>query len=1203
MTSPCFEGFGTESMDDVPFSNGKSRGYEKWVEEIQEVFRLLSSGESIQLVGTQGPSRTLIAYGLSILFQSPVILMVPDLKTRHRVEGELNAIAEMVGPPFTLSDPPEKMVLPSWELTPYVDEWLRPRVSSARVRALYALLSTRPVTLLTTPEALVNRLVKWESFKSGVFTLKPAVVLEMEGLFWELIKRGYSRTVSTELPGDFSVRGGIVDLFSPLEEAPVRIEFEGDELVSLRYFDPVSQRTTKHVPHAVVSPAQELYPQAPFPDIQKKLYALQVSREGKVLIRRFLKSLEKGETFEKWLWLSPYLYDLEADIFSYLPPNTPILAWDPEVCQGNLLKSLDMALRQYDRVKSDFSILPDPDALFIPFEEFVSKLASHPRLDFGLSIHERGKFLARPSFKGKAFWLGEIKRGREASRPLSRVIQEALRLYHKGYEIWIAEPSEKDRRALQESLAAKGLPLPVLPSLSFKTGRGGILPVNLPEGCVFPNLKLAILSRSHSWTPTSRRGTRGAGLRLSEITTFQEGDPLVHLDYGIGLYRGLKHVEVLDRRGEFLEMEYAKGDKLLVPIDSLDRVQRYVGSGDAPPPLDALGSTSWARRKARLRMDVAKMAKDLLELYALRKTVKGYAFNQVTEGLAEFEASFPYQETPDQRKAIEDIFRDMTSDVPMDRLVCGDVGFGKTEVAMRAAFKAAMEGKQVAVLVPTTVLAEQHYINFLERFSPYPLKVELLSRFRSQSAIKSVLTGLSRGTVDIVVGTHRLLQKDVKFKDLGLLIVDEEHRFGVTHKELLKKLSNTVDVLTLSATPIPRTLQMSLTGFRDLSLINTPPRARLPVITKIARFEKETIIEGIERELSRGGQVFFIHNRIKSISKMTNLIRNLVPSAVVTFAHGQMDEKALEDVMLAFLHREIDVLVCTTIIESGVDIPNVNTLFVHHAEQFGLSTLYQLRGRIGRSDRQAFAYFLIPHRAILPKQAIKRLQSLQEFSNLGSGFRLSLMDLNLRGGGDLLGRRQSGRIAEVGFELYTRIVEEEVKKLKGEWREPNEPIELKLPFPTLLPDEYIPDMGLRLSFYRRLSGIEDPGEVSEIEEELLDRFGSLPSEAQNLLNAIRLKIHLTACGVASLYGKDHELVLSFTKTCPLNHQRLISLLQEDPSHYKLTTSQKLIIRAAFPANFCQYVEKIYAVLKQLVACDKIFHSKREGEKASTQVES
>jgi len=1178
-------------------SSNKLQGWTGFLQEVEALKAQWDTSAFIHLKGVEGIARSFVSSGLCGFADTPVLIICPDPSTRERVARELESLKCLMGDALPLLKEKRILQFPAWELTPYLDEWIHPRVASSRIKVLLSLLERRPTVILSTPEALAIKLVKPNHLRQSLLTLQKGEVLGNREEFLALLSaRGYEHAVSTELPGDVSVRGGIIDLFSPTEDSPVRIELEGDEIATLRLFDPTTQRTIRHIDSYTISSVQELFPQRPLQDIRKHLYGLETSKEGKREIHRLLQALSTGENIENAIWLTPFLYDLQSDIYSYLPPATPILWWDPEEGLNRLAKFLDTARHRFEKRRESLPILPGPDTLFLRPETLSKRMEIFPLITFGLHVAMTKEVKTNDRFEGKPFSIETAKRHQPKHWPVSLIAEETARLKTHGFEVWIAEPSEKQREELRKKLIAFDQFLPVFASLPSpdKSGAPGILTMDIPQGFVFPQLKLAVLSRLRPWVPRQKATPKSSSdsIDITEIATFKEGDPLVHLDYGIGLYRGLKPMEVLGKQGEFLVMEYAKGDKLFVPIDKLDLVQRYVGTRETPPPLDTLGTTSWERKKRRLREDVAKMAKELLNLYATRKAVKGHAFHATTEGLEEFEASFPYQETPDQKRAIEDIYRDMASETPMDRLICGDVGFGKTEVAMRAAFKAVMEGKQVAVLVPTTVLAEQHHVNFSQRFAPYPVRVELLSRFRSRHIQKGIVSDLKKGKVDIVIGTHRLLQKDIAFRDLGLLIVDEEHRFGVTHKELLKKLSATVDVLTLTATPIPRTLQMSLSGLRDLSLINTPPRTRRPILTKIVRFRKDIITEGIERELARGGQVFFVHNRVKTISKMAKLIQGLVPSARVTYAHGQMDEKELEEVMLAFMHHEIDVLVCTTIIESGVDIPNVNTLFVHHAEQFGLSTLYQLRGRIGRSDRQAFAYFLIPHRAILPKEAIKRLQSLQEFSSLGSGFKLSMMDLNIRGGGDLLGRKQSGRIAELGFDLYLKIIEEEVKKIKGEWKEPPPPLDLKLPFPLFIPDSYIPDMGIRLTFYRRLSTLKTEGEIRDIREEMEDRFGSLPPDAQHLLDTVRLKMWLSEHGVITLHGKENEIIVGFSEESSVDRQHLISLLQTNPAQFKLSPSQKLIIRGKMPKDFSSYLTKLYSVLKQLMGYDRNAEEKR-----------
>jgi len=1162
------------------------RGIAALTREVEKAFEAMRPGGPVLLSGVKGAARSLVTLGLCALSSGPVVMVVPDVKTRNRVIADLSRFREMAGPPFSLSDEVEIFSFPSWELTPYMDEWLLPGTAALRMKMLYYLTQSRRMVAVATPGALMHRLVESAELEARIDILKPGREIPWEAWLQRLVRDGYTRSPVTEEPGDFSVRGGIIDLFSPLHGHPVRIELDGDEVAGLRLFDRVSQRSLRPVERYIIAPAQETFPQKVPDQVRTALYALDVSREGRNEIRRLMRSLTEGLTVENRLWLAPYLCDLKGDLFSFAPKGTRFLLWDAEACFTGAERSWQDAVARHEKELENFSILPPPEALFISPEEVKEKIREVPHAAFGLMVTDTEVAQSFPALNSESVMAEAAGRGGGNAAPAA-VVREAVRLKGAGYEVWLAEGTGNRRRLLQEAMMSQGTVLPEVSCISREGQGGGIVPFQLPESFIFPELKAAFLTAMRPKTVERRhRPEAGKALQPSEAMALRDGEPLVHLDYGIGLYRGLKRMDVLDVRDEFLEMEYARGDKLFVPVDKLNLIQRYVGGGDAPPPLDVLGSVSWARKKEKFREDVAKMARELLELYAMRKAIKGHAYEMDTEGLDAFEADFPFRETPDQAKAIRDIYRDMAAGTPMDRLVCGDVGFGKTEVAMRAAFKAVMGGKQVAVLVPTTVLAEQHFVNFTERFSPYPVRVELLSRFRDRREQREIISEIVSGRVDIAIGTHRLLQKDVKFRDLGLLVVDEEHRFGVAHKELLKRLSAAVDVLTLSATPIPRTLQMSMSGLRDLSLITTPPRTRRPVVSKIVRFRESVIREGIERELARGGQVFFVHNRVKSIARMREIIQELVPSAAVAYAHGQMDEGELEPVILAFMRHETDVLVCTTIIESGVDIPNVNTLFVHHAEQFGLSTLYQLRGRIGRSDRQAYAYFMIPHRALLPKAGLKRLQSLQEYSSLGSGFKLSLMDLNMRGGGNLLGHRQSGRIAEIGFDLYMKIIEEEVKKLRGEWKAPPPPTEIELPFPAYIPEKYIPQMDLRLAFYRQLADADAPEDVFPLEEELKDRFGALPEEVKNLLEGVILKLWLRDAGVTRLSGGKDAFTLTFSGTNRVDTQKMVALIEADPARFSLSSDQKLIIRTRMPDTREAYCARVKSILKQFLVYDK-----------------
>ncbi|RLA95851.1 MAG: transcription-repair coupling factor, partial [Deltaproteobacteria bacterium] len=691
-------------------------------------------------------------------------------------------------------------------------------------------------------------------------------------------------------------------------------------------------------------------------------------------------------------------------------------------------------------------------------------------------------------------------------------------------------------------------------------GRAWVVVGELSGGFILPEEGLVFISEEEVFGEKGRvaKAPRPSAPPLSSFEDLEVGDYLVHVDYGIGLYRGLSRIEFEGEKKEFLLIEYEGGDRLYVPIERLDLVHKYFGPREEPPRLDRLGSASWRRAKRRAKRAAEEIARELIEIYAARKAFEGFAFSPRDAYYQEFEATFPYEETPDQWQAIEDVMRDMESPRPMDRLICGDVGFGKTEVAIRAAFKAVMDGKQVALLVPTTVLAQQHYQTFSARFQGYPIVVEMLSRFRSPRRQKEILEGLREGKVDVVIGTHRLLQKDVRFRDLGLLIIDEEQRFGVAHKERLKELKKTVDCLTLTATPIPRTLQMSLVGIREMSLISTPPPARQTISTRVLPFDPRIVREAIIKEVRRGGQVFFVHNRVKEIQEVARRLQELVPEVRIGIAHGQMRERELERVMLRFVRGEIDLLVCTSIIESGLDIPNANTIIINRADRFGLADLYQLRGRVGRSAKKAYAYLLVPPRKELTASSAKRLRAIQELSELGSGFRLALRDLEIRGAGNLLGHRQSGHIAEVGLELYNALLEEAIRELKGE-EVPKKPTpEIHIPIEAYIPEEYVEEEAQRLGLYKRLSLVEGEEELEELKEEIRDRFGPPPAEVRNLFEVIELKIWLQRYRVQRLEMKAGELrlLLSDGRVAP---ERLVRAVEESKGKARLTPSGELIL--------------------------------------------
>jgi transcription-repair coupling factor (superfamily II helicase) len=657
---------------------------------------------------------------------------------------------------------------------------------------------------------------------------------------------------------------------------------------------------------------------------------------------------------------------------------------------------------------------------------------------------------------------------------------------------------------------------------------------------------------------TSASWQRGSPT-LSSYRELREDDFIVHIDYGIGHYRGLRHLKIWGVSNDYLLLEYGDGDKLYLPVDRLNLIQRYIGGDGKSPKLDKLGSHSWQRAKKRAKAAVSEMVKELLDLYAARQVFEGFQFPPLDQFYKEFEAAFEYEETPDQMQAIDGVMKDMSNPKPMDRLICGDVGYGKTEVAIRAAYRSVMNGRQVAILVPTTVLAQQHHQTFCDRFKIYPVVIEALSRFKSHREQKEILQRLREGRVDIVIGTHRLLQKDVSFRDLGLVVIDEEHRFGVTHKEKLKQMRKLVDVITLTATPIPRTLQMAVSGMRDLSLIQTPPENRLSIRTFVIRYDDGIIREAIQREFGRGGQVFFVHHRVQNIHAIANHLKQLIPEASLAIAHGQMREKELEKVMSQFVRKEVNLLVCTSIIESGLDIPTANTILINHAERFGLADLYQIRGRVGRGSHQAYAYLIIPRDLTLSRDAMRRLRAIQELSELGSGFKLAIQDLEIRGAGNLLGPSQSGHIAAVGFELYTQLMEKAVRELKGEEVVEEVTPEIHFHLPTFIPETYVEDPGERLSLYRRLSFSRSDEEVEMIREELIDRFGKIPKEVDHLLEVIKVKILLTRLSIKKFEETPSQIILTFDENTRISSQRIVDFVHQGEGKYRFTPDSKLVV--------------------------------------------
>ena len=1019
------------------------------------------------------------------------------------------------------ADPP--ILFPSPEILPYELTAPHPDLIRQRMQALYRMARTdpdrsdRPMIVVASVPAAMQRVMAPAALRGAALSLSAGQAADRDGLIESLVDLGYSRTESVQHPGEFGVRGGILDLFSTAGREPVRIEWAGDQVESIRVFDPETQLSAAAEARVQILPALE-------PDDQAR-----------------------------------------ATVTDYLPPEAR-LALDESAQIRDLMEEFDSEVRL-----AQSSLPPDRRTAlqrYLTSDELERQLQSRPSILLETSHLETEADRDLLLFSTRSpESLGLGVRG----TPLSAALKTADDLRRKARVVFVAKTAAQKDRMLdlfrEHDLPAEtgSGPAPFSPAGPEATSPFTIAVGGLSSGFIdLPN-RLALLTDEDLFGKTARHRPAPKLNRaqfLASLEDLEDGDYLVHVQHGIARYEGLKRLSIQGYESDFLILRYRGGDTLYLPVDRLNLVQKYTGVEGHRPKLDRLGGVTWARTTRRVKKAVETIAKEIVELYAVRETTPGHAFSKNPALSREFDAAFAYEETPDQLKAIEDIQKDMEEAQPMDRLICGDVGYGKTEVAMRAAFKAVIDGKQVAVLVPTTLLAQQHGETFRERFAPFPVRVETLSRFRTSKEQRTVLSDLAAGRVDIVIGTHRLLQKDVVFHDLGLLIVDEEQRFGVGHKEKLKQLRKTVDTLTLSATPIPRTLQMALTGIRELSIIDTPPADRLSIRTILTRFDRSVIRNAILRELARGGQVFFVHNRVQDIERLGQLLRELVPEAKLAVAHGQMHGRELERVMWKFVHQETNVLLTTTIIESGLDIPTANTILINDAHRFGLSDLYQLRGRVGRSGHQAFAYLLVPSDRGLTEEARARIQAIQEFCELGAGFRIAARDLEIRGAGNFLGKQQSGHIAAVGFDFYLQLIEECVQELKGEQAEKEiEPV-LNLKVSAFIPETYVPDTAQRLAVYRRLAGLKTESDLGAFRTELEDRYGAPPEPVERLLQAVGIKALARRLKIHSIDSKSDGILIVFGPARPLTDAQVRRLLSDASGRLRLVSEFSVKLRLA-----------------------------------------
>jgi transcription-repair coupling factor (superfamily II helicase) len=1126
-----------------------------------------SRDQGVDCTGLTGSQQAYLIYRLYREIGQPVVVIAPSVDEAEKFMTDLMFFANDTDWPI-LSFPP-------YTILPFKYRSYHNEIAGQRLKALFQILespSGRPPLVITTAGALIQKIIPRQVLSDFAELVMENEDTERDPLIQKLVSGGYKHCVLVEEPGDYSVRGGIIDIFSPLYENPLRIEFFGDTVDSLRFFSAETQRTLQRVSEAVILPAREtiLYP-AELPDIISRIRTQASQMEVPVThVRKIVDHLKNGGVFSGIETLMPIIYPRLDTFMDYVPENTLYVQLEPAKLEQFADEIHEQADFHYSVSKEQGILSVAACGHFLTWKEVSEKLSVKMPLSLKSILVEKSEDKTENQrvchfrVDDNSDLVHELQSRKDTENVFNPLIKWIHEKQHLRITPFLVCATRSQGKRLESILQPYGVRTIITEKFQEKQISGTITGNStdvflclgeISSGFVWPEASLAVLTETEIFGARQRRRKMSLSKTRSQFLNFdelQQGDLVVHAEHGIGRYEGLSKLQLDGSTGDFLQIQYQGEDKLYLPVDRMSMIQKYMGVDGILPALDKMGGKSWERVKERVKKTVEKIAGDLLKLYATRKIRKGHQFTDLSEEMREFEAAFPFEETPDQLSAIHEVFQDMISANPMDRLVCGDVGYGKTEVALRAAFLAVHDGKQVAILVPTTVLAEQHFNTFKDRFENYPVNLGCLSRFRSPKEQRAMIDGIRNGSIDIVIGTHRILQKDVSFKDLGLLVLDEEQRFGVKHKETLKRLKSTVDVLALTATPIPRTLHMSLVGVRDISVISTPPEYRKSIRTYVSEFDETMIREAVKKELKRKGQLFFVHNNIHSIEAVAGRLQALVPEVRLEIAHGRMNESELERVMLSFMNREIDMLVCTTIIESGLDIATANTIIINRADRFGLSQIYQLRGRVGRSEEQAYAYLFIPKETSLTRDAVKRLKVMMEHDDLGAGFQIAMSDLKIRGGGSILGASQSGHIAAVGYDMFLQLMETAMAEQKGEVVvEPLEP-EINIPLSAFIPETYVPDIDQRLAAYRRLSRMSCIKEISDYKAELVDRFGALPQEANNLLIKIMLRIMAKKAGIKRLDLTDDQLVLYFSPLHQKNPSKLIEMVMARQQQYRLT---------------------------------------------------
>ncbi|MCK4838176.1 MAG: transcription-repair coupling factor [Desulfobulbaceae bacterium] len=1182
------------------------------------------SGEvkfSATITGLRGGAKALLAVRTAHALQRPVVVITASEDTAAEMEQDLALFTKL-----------PVLLYPGFDIPAYTPLSPDPATVASRISTLYQLINlNKPFILVIPAEALLRRVIPKDKLSNLAELVITGEETDQADLVRRLISSGYEKVSLVQTPGEISLRGGILDIFPPhpgelillgksapliSENCPVRLDFFGDNIESIRFFDPISQRSLQELTEFTILPVSDsLYPSTENEDSSSASRLLERSHQLDWDPDEFdslFDHLKAKHRFPGIEFLLPLFHDNPATPLDFAPKNALLILDEPI----EISKSIDLA---WERITANFQDISankkpalEPAELFLTEEKLTKQLQEFSIInlnDFPITASPADnceqRFLT-PEASAEIHHIPsgshtllrqELELQRHKKGLLTPLVKQIKTWQDEGDTVILACRSSRHAEQLSEFLSHHSLnvvnrQLPVAQEPQTTANNEIILYTSpLSAGFDLTEEKLHFLSESELFGEKRLSKSRSQKVSEGESVTFEElkaGEIVVHVNHGLGSYVGLINMTLNGIEGDYLQINYLDDDKLYVPVDQLNMVQKYKGLSDKEPKRDKLGGKAWSKAKAKVKEAVWKVAQELLDLYAKRQITTGRRFSEPDEIFHELEESFPFDETPGQLKAINNVLDDLTSDRVMDRLVCGDVGYGKTEIAIRAAFKVLADDCQVAILVPTTVLAEQHAATFKERLGGFGVRVETLNRFRPKAEQTKTLKGLKEGAVNIIIGTHRLLSKDIVFHKLGLLIIDEEHRFGVKHKERIKKIRTGVDVLTLTATPIPRTLQMSLLGVRDLSIISSPPRHRRSVKTFVANFDELVIKEAVTREMQRGGQVFVVHNRVQSIHGMARQIQDLKPDARISVAHGQMPGRTLEEIMVKFVNGEIDVLVCTTIVESGLDIPNANTIIITRADRLGLAGIYQLRGRVGRSSTQAYAYLLVPSMERLSGDAQQRLRALMEFNELGGGFKLAMSDLQIRGGGNILGESQSGNIAAVGYDLYLDLLQQTVEDLKRKAAggedladEDLEP-EINLLLPAFIPQKYIQDTDLRYITYRKITSCHSEEALADIKEELRDRYGALPDETINLLDVIALKEALVKLKINRLDQGEMNLVFSFTERTPVSPTQLLEIINSSKGAMRLTPDSRLVVtvKSGQAETIIQEAKKILRALLQ-----------------------